>query len=166
MTCRLIRLVVIVIEGKLKTRSSAHGVSYQVNTLFSGKSGSLLAFQIPLSYTAVHIHYFRTPILIWRTLCLQIRGGSCTNVLEAHTNLYPEETVLIMTRLWTKPIPVAPWSIALFGNRSLAVIAVLNPASAWMCVSCQCCVLSGRFLCNVSISRPEESYRVLCRFLP
>jgi len=30
------------------------------------------------------------------------------------------------------------------------------------CVFCQCCVLSGRGLCDELITRPEESYRVWC----
>jgi hypothetical protein len=29
-----------------------------------------------------------------------------------------------------------------------------------MSVSCECCVLSGRGLCDVLVPRPEESYRV------
>jgi len=33
---------------------------------------------------------------------------------------------------------------------------------AWMSVSCECCVLSGRCLCDELIPRPEESYRVWC----
>jgi hypothetical protein len=33
---------------------------------------------------------------------------------------------------------------------------------AWMFVSCECCVLSGRGLCDEPISRPEESYRLWC----
>ena len=31
-----------------------------------------------------------------------------------------------------------------------------------MSVSCECCVLSGRGLCEGLIPRPEESYRVWC----
>jgi hypothetical protein len=31
-----------------------------------------------------------------------------------------------------------------------------------MSVSCKCCVLSGRVLCDEPITRPDESYRVLC----
>ena len=31
-----------------------------------------------------------------------------------------------------------------------------------MCVSCACCLLSGRGLCNGAILRPEESCSVLC----
>jgi hypothetical protein len=29
-----------------------------------------------------------------------------------------------------------------------------------MSVSCECCVLSGRGLCDGQVTRPEESYRV------
>jgi hypothetical protein len=31
---------------------------------------------------------------------------------------------------------------------------------AWLSVSCDCCVLSGRGLCDELVNRPEESYRV------
>ena len=31
-----------------------------------------------------------------------------------------------------------------------------------MDVCCECCVLSGRGLCDAVITRPEESYRVWC----
>ena len=33
------------------------------------------------------------------------------------------------------------------------------PPGAWMFVCCECCVLSGRGLCDELINRPEESYR-------
>ena len=33
---------------------------------------------------------------------------------------------------------------------------------AWMFVCCECCVLSGRGLCDELITRPEESYRLCC----
>ena len=33
---------------------------------------------------------------------------------------------------------------------------------AWMFVSCDCCMLSGRDLCLGLITLPEESYRVWC----
>jgi len=48
-------------------------------------------------------------------------------------------------------------------GRSLAEIAGSNPAEeAWLSVSCEWCVLSGRGLCDGLITRPEESYRVGC----
>ena len=34
------------------------------------------------------------------------------------------------------------------------------PPGEWMCVSCQCCMLSGRGLCLGLITHPEESYRL------
>jgi len=37
---------------------------------------------------------------------------------------------------------------------------VLIPPGAWMFVCCECCVLSGRGLCDELITRPEESYRL------
>jgi hypothetical protein len=36
------------------------------------------------------------------------------------------------------------------------------PPVAWMFVCCECCVLSGRGLCDALITRPEESYRLWC----
>ena len=36
------------------------------------------------------------------------------------------------------------------------------PPGAWTFVCCECCVLSGRGLCDELITRPEESYRMWC----
>ena len=36
------------------------------------------------------------------------------------------------------------------------------PPGAWKSVCCECCVLSGRGLCDGLITRPEESYRLWC----
>ena len=36
------------------------------------------------------------------------------------------------------------------------------PPWAWMSVCCECCVLSGRGLCDDLITRPEESSRLCC----
>jgi hypothetical protein len=36
------------------------------------------------------------------------------------------------------------------------------PHRAWMSVCCECCVLSGRGLCDGLVTRPEESYRLWC----
>ena len=36
------------------------------------------------------------------------------------------------------------------------------PPGTWMFVCCECCVLSGRDLCDELITRPEESYRLWC----
>ena len=34
------------------------------------------------------------------------------------------------------------------------------PPRAWMSLCCECCVLSGRGLCDELITRPEEPYRL------
>jgi hypothetical protein len=39
---------------------------------------------------------------------------------------------------------------------------VRNPPGARMFVCCECCVLSGRSLCEELITRPEESNRIWC----
>ena len=36
------------------------------------------------------------------------------------------------------------------------------PPGEWMIVFCDCCVLSGRGLCDELITRPDESYRLWC----
>ena len=36
----------------------------------------------------------------------------------------------------------------------------IPPPGAWMFACCECCVLSGRGLCDGLITRPEESYRL------
>jgi len=42
-------------------------------------------------------------------------------------------------------------------------LGVRIPPGAWMFVCCECCVLSGRGLCDELITRPEESYRLCCQ---
>ena len=61
------------------------------------------------------------------------------------------------------PIPVAERSEALVYGILLSGIASSNAAGTWMSVYCECCVLSGRGLCDGPITHPEESYRAfLC----
>jgi hypothetical protein len=51
-------------------------------------------------------------------------------------------------------------------RRSAAVrllrLWVRIPPGVWMFVCCECCVLSGRGLCDELIIHPEESYRLWC----
>jgi len=61
-----------------------------------------------------------------------------------------------------QPVPVAARSKAEVCGRSPAEIVGSNPTGAWMFVCCECCVLSGRGLCDELITRPEESYRLCC----
>ena len=39
------------------------------------------------------------------------------------------------------------------------------PLGAWMSVCCECCVLSGRGLCDGLITCPEESYQLVCHYV-
>jgi hypothetical protein len=41
-------------------------------------------------------------------------------------------------------------------------LGVRTSPGSWMFVSCECCMLSGRGLCDELITRPEESYRLWC----
>jgi len=45
-------------------------------------------------------------------------------------------------------------------NRLRRVMKHYPMGGAWMFVCCECCVLSGRGLCDELITRPEESYRL------
>ena len=42
-------------------------------------------------------------------------------------------------------------------------LCIRIPPGAWMFVCSECCVLSGRGLCDELISRPEEAYRMVRR---
>ena len=57
---------------------------------------------------------------------------------------------------------MAARSKALVCGRSLAEIVGSNPTGAWMSVCFECCVLSGRGLCDELITGPEESYQLRC----
>ena len=59
------------------------------------------------------------------------------------------------------PVPGAAPSKAQAYGRSPAEIVGLNPTRG-MDVFCECCVSSGRGLCDELITRPEESYRLWC----
>ena len=52
------------------------------------------------------------------------------------------------------------------GRRSRAALLLRSwvriPPGAWMFVCGECCVLSGRGLCDEPITRPEESYQLWC----
>jgi hypothetical protein len=65
---------------------------------------------------------------------------------------------------WITLVPVAARPTGLVCGRSLVGIVVRNPPRAWIFLSFECIVLSGRCLCDGSVSRPWESYRgcVVC----
>jgi hypothetical protein len=63
---------------------------------------------------------------------------------------------MLCTSQWPRVLRRGPAAVRLLG------LQVRIPPGAWMSVSCECCVLSGRGLCVGLITRPEESYRVWC----
>jgi hypothetical protein len=63
---------------------------------------------------------------------------------------------IIRRSQWPRGLRRGPTAVCLLGLR------VRIPPRAWMSVCCECCVLSGRGLCDGLITRPEESYRVWC----
>ena len=60
------------------------------------------------------------------------------------------------------PIPVAAHSKAWVSGRSLAEIVDSNPAGAWMYVSSECCVLSGRGLGDGPIQKRSIESVYVC----
>jgi hypothetical protein len=86
-----------------------------------------------------------------RKLCPHLREGVWENVLE------------IKIKLWSvMTYAMAAQSKALVCGRSPAKIVGSNPTEAWMFVCCDCCVLSGRGLCDGLITPPEKSHRLWC----
>ena len=65
-----------------------------------------------------------------------------------------------------QPKCLSSYSAHLYFGRSAASgslrLRLRIPPGAWMSVCCECCVLSGRGLCDELITRPEESYRLWC----
>jgi len=59
-------------------------------------------------------------------------------------------------------IPVAAQSKAWVYGRSSAETVGSNPAGAWISVSFECCMLSGRGFCFRLITHPKESHRLWC----
>jgi hypothetical protein len=57
-----------------------------------------------------------------------------------------------------QPVPVAARSKAWVCGPSPAEILGSNSTGAWVFVRCECCVLSGRGLCEELITRSEEFY--------
>jgi hypothetical protein len=80
----------------------------------------------------------------------------CFLYTHTHTRVY------IYIYIYSMPIQ---WPRGLWRGSSAARLLGLGVRIqpwAWMSVCCECCVLSGRDLCDGLITRPEESYRIWC----
>jgi hypothetical protein len=73
---------------------------------------------------------------------------------------WPKDKYIYVTRggrsQWPRCLRRGSAAVRLLGLR------VRIPPGAWMSVSSECCLLSGRGLCDGLITRPEESYRMWC----
>ena len=84
----------------------------------------------------------------------------------ASSNFSPFGTTGLTLRLLMSHIYIYIYDISSLRvndlTRSPAEIVGSYPTGAWIFVCCECRVLSGRGLCDELITRPEESYRLLC----
>ena len=104
--------------------------------------------------------------LIYRKLF--VRSAKCRRenelvllVAEFFAKIYPKSKTVI----WNTYIYIcrSQWPRGLRRRCSAARLLrmwVRIPPGAWMFACCECCVLSGRGLCDEVITRPEKSYRL------
>jgi len=93
----------------------------------------------------------------------------CTQLMNKHFKLSQTGVVKLSSKLyfvstechkdraqWPHSLRHRPVATRLLG------LWVRIPQGTWMSVSCECCVLSGRGLCDGLITCPEECHRVWC----
>jgi len=85
----------------------------------------------------------------WSISVPTLLGVSFKTIISHHQ--VPIANMRVRTFVW--PIPVATLSKVWVYCRSIPGTAGSNPSGIWMSVSCECCVLSGRRLCDGSITR-------------
>jgi len=103
-------------------------------------------------YTKMRMSFYRNWCRVWPIISAErIQAALLTRLIS----------YLYIWYQWDMPFGVAARSKAWVCGRSLARMAGSNLAGN-MCVSVcfECCVLSGRGLCDGLITRPEESHQV------
>jgi hypothetical protein len=88
----------------------------------------------------------------------------CTNTPLTHISTNPMVQSCALPQFctlfcYTRPVLAVARSKAWLCGRCLTEIAGSNPVGG-LNVSCECCVLSGRDLCDGLTTHPGESYRV------
>ena len=73
----------------------------------------------------------------------------------------PDTSFILSTR-HTEPVPAAARPKTYVCDSSPVKIVGSNPTGYMLIVCCDCCVLSGRDLCDTLISRPGEFCRLWC----
>ena len=95
-----------------------------------------------------------------------VRSGGLSYVYDFEKPLYVIRNSLLIGQLTEDVFTYRGRSQWPHGLRHRSAAArllwswVRIPPGAWMFVCCECCVLSGRGLCDELITRPEESYRM------
>ena len=129
----------------------------------------------------VYIHFFRSANQFWRkfkfpspfliptgeytkyriplhSTCLRLS----TSCIYAFRTISQQITVLktqYCRSQWPRGLRRGSAAARLLG------LCVRIPPRSWIFVCCECCVLPGRGLCDRLISRPEESYRLLYKYV-
>jgi hypothetical protein len=57
-------------------------------------------------------------------------------------------------------VPAARFKAYIYGRSAAEVVS--SNTNPWKFVCCECCVLSGRDVCDELITHPEEFYRLWC----
>ena len=81
-------------------------------------------------------------------------SGECTYLFD--TGICHSVWVVACRSQWPRGLRLRSAAAGLLGPW------VRIPPGAWMFVCCECCVLSGRGLCDEMITRPDKSYRLWC----
>ena len=100
----------------------------------------------------------------WLFALLLILDSRCVWILlvwdvEEHTSHFLEillHEISLCRSQWPRGLRRGSTAGRLLGLR------VRIPLWTWMSVCCECCVVSGRGLCDEPITRPEESRRLWC----
>jgi hypothetical protein len=107
---------------------------------------------------------------MFATTCFGPIGPSseslCWALLKLHFcgNKKKKYIVIWFAVLWQQVFQTV---LCVLCTRKSAAVRLLRlrvriPPGSWMSVCSECCVLSGRGLCDKLITRPEESYRLCC----
>jgi len=101
-----------------------------------------------------------------RCLVLTTLPHSCADFLEilgASTSGSPKGAFILYNRNYTVNFCRSQWPRGLRSAAGRLLRSwVRIPPGVWMFVCCECCVLSGRGLCDELITRSEESYWLWC----
>ena len=88
--------------------------------------------------------------------CLPFVATNAHTHTHTHTHTLKYCNIIICRSQWPRGLSRRPAAFRLLR------LWVRIPPEAWMSVCCECCVSSGRGLCDELITRPEESYRLWC----